>query len=115
MRTGEHRLRGIGHATGTVDTSADAITIPTKATALRITVASACLAAVGDSGTPPVLSTANAASFAANGTELWYIAQGRGVDTHLYLQAEAANAAAIALYEGCGFRVAGRYFVRTKG
>jgi ribosomal protein S18 acetylase RimI-like enzyme len=34
--------------------------------------------------------------------------------THLYLQAEAANTAAIALYEGFGFGVAGRYHVRTK-
>jgi ribosomal protein S18 acetylase RimI-like enzyme len=35
--------------------------------------------------------------------------------THLYLQAEAANASAIALYEAVGFAVAGRYHVRTKG
>ncbi len=34
--------------------------------------------------------------------------------THLYLQAEAANAVAIALYEGFGFRLAGRYHLRTK-
>jgi N-acetylglutamate synthase len=34
--------------------------------------------------------------------------------THLYLQAEAANAAAIALYEVVGFGVAGRYHLRTR-
>lgn len=34
--------------------------------------------------------------------------------THLYLQAEVANAAALALYAGFGFRVAGRYHLRTK-
>ena len=33
---------------------------------------------------------------------------------HLYLQAEAANVAAIALYEGFGFHVAGRYHLRTE-
>ena len=38
--------------------------------------------------------------------EAWAAAQGC---THLYLQAETANAAAIALYEGFGFRIAGRY------
>ena len=43
--------------------------------------------------------------------EAWAAAQGC---THLYLQAEAANAAAIALYEGCGFHVAGRYHLRMK-
>lgn len=44
--------------------------------------------------------------------EAWAAAQGC---THLYLQAEAANAPAVALYEGCGFRVAGRYHLRTMG
>jgi N-acetylglutamate synthase len=44
--------------------------------------------------------------------EAWAAAQGC---THLYLQAEAANVPAIALYEGYGFRVAGRYHLRTKG
>ena len=44
--------------------------------------------------------------------EAWTAAQGC---THLYLQAESANTAAIALYEAFGFRVAGRYHVRTKG
>jgi len=43
--------------------------------------------------------------------EAWAAAQGCA---HLYLQAEAANAAAIALYEAFGFRAAGRYHVRTK-
>jgi N-acetylglutamate synthase len=43
--------------------------------------------------------------------EPWAAAQGC---THLYLQAESANAAAIALYERVGFRVAGRYHVRTR-
>jgi ribosomal protein S18 acetylase RimI-like enzyme len=43
--------------------------------------------------------------------EAWAAAQGA---THLYLQAEAANAPAVALYEGFGFRVAGRYRLRTK-
>lgn len=33
---------------------------------------------------------------------------------HLYLQAEAANTAAFALYQAFGFRVAGRYHVRSK-
>ena len=33
---------------------------------------------------------------------------------HLYLQAEAANVAAIALYAGFGFHVAGRYHLRWK-
>jgi ribosomal protein S18 acetylase RimI-like enzyme len=32
----------------------------------------------------------------------------------LYLQAEAANTAALALYHAFGFRVAGRYHVRSK-
>jgi ribosomal protein S18 acetylase RimI-like enzyme len=31
------------------------------------------------------------------------------------LQAETANTAAIALYETFGFRIAGRYHLRTKG
>jgi ribosomal protein S18 acetylase RimI-like enzyme len=43
--------------------------------------------------------------------EAW--AGGEGC-THLYLQAEAANAAAVALYRGFGFGVAGRYHLRTK-
>jgi N-acetylglutamate synthase len=43
--------------------------------------------------------------------EAWAAAQGC---THLYLQAESANAAALPLYEAVGFRVAGRYHVRTK-
>jgi ribosomal protein S18 acetylase RimI-like enzyme len=43
--------------------------------------------------------------------EAWAAAQGC---THLYLQAESANAAAIPLYEAVGFRVVGRYHVRTK-
>lgn len=34
--------------------------------------------------------------------------------THLYLQAEGANTPAITLYERFGFRVAGRYHVRTR-
>jgi hypothetical protein len=34
--------------------------------------------------------------------------------THLYLQAEAANVAAVSVYEAFGFRVAGRYHLRTK-
>jgi ribosomal protein S18 acetylase RimI-like enzyme len=34
--------------------------------------------------------------------------------SHLYLQAEAANTAAIALYESFGFREAGRYHLRSK-
>jgi ribosomal protein S18 acetylase RimI-like enzyme len=33
---------------------------------------------------------------------------------HLYLQTELANVAAIALYERFGFRVAGRYHIRTR-
>lgn len=33
---------------------------------------------------------------------------------HLYLQAEAANTAAVSLYQAFGFRVAGRYHVRSK-
>lgn len=43
--------------------------------------------------------------------EAWAATQGC---TRLYLQAEAANAPAIALYEGFGFRLAGRYHLRTK-
>jgi GNAT superfamily N-acetyltransferase len=43
--------------------------------------------------------------------EAW--AAGEGC-THLYLQAEAANVAAVALYQGFGFRVAGRYHLRTR-
>jgi N-acetylglutamate synthase len=44
--------------------------------------------------------------------EAWAAAQGCA---HLYLQAEAANTAAVALYEGFGFHVAGRYHLRTRG
>jgi ribosomal protein S18 acetylase RimI-like enzyme len=44
--------------------------------------------------------------------EAWAASQGC---THLYLQAESSNTAAIALYEAFGFRVAGRYHLRTKG
>jgi ribosomal protein S18 acetylase RimI-like enzyme len=33
---------------------------------------------------------------------------------HLYLQAEAANTAALSLYQAFGFRVAGRYHMRSK-
>ena len=33
---------------------------------------------------------------------------------HLYLQTECANVAAVALYESFGFRVAGRYHIRTR-
>ncbi|MBO0764954.1 MAG: GNAT family N-acetyltransferase [Hyphomicrobiaceae bacterium] len=43
--------------------------------------------------------------------EAWAADQGC---KHLYLQAEAANARATAVYERIGFRVAGRYHVRTK-
>jgi GNAT superfamily N-acetyltransferase len=43
--------------------------------------------------------------------EAWAAAQGC---THLYLQVEAANAGAVALYESFGFGVAGRYHLRTK-
>jgi N-acetylglutamate synthase len=38
----------------------------------------------------------------------------RGGCAHLYLQAEAANRGAIALYEAFGFRLAGTYHVRSK-
>lgn len=41
--------------------------------------------------------------------EVWAAGQGC---THLYLQVETANADALALYEGFGFHVAGRYHVR---
>jgi GNAT superfamily N-acetyltransferase len=44
--------------------------------------------------------------------EAWAASQGCA---HLYLQAESANTAAIVLYEAFGFRVAGRYHLRTKG
>jgi ribosomal protein S18 acetylase RimI-like enzyme len=44
--------------------------------------------------------------------EAWAAAQGC---THLYLQAESANAPAIGLYESFGFCTAGKYHVRTKG
>jgi len=43
--------------------------------------------------------------------EAWARAQGAGM---LYLQTEAANAPAVALYEGFGFRLAGRYHLRVK-
>jgi ribosomal protein S18 acetylase RimI-like enzyme len=43
--------------------------------------------------------------------EAWAAGQGA---RHLYLQAERANHAAIALYEGIQFRVAGAYHVRSK-
>jgi ribosomal protein S18 acetylase RimI-like enzyme len=43
--------------------------------------------------------------------EAWAASQGC---THLYLQAESANAPALALYERAGFRIAGRYHVRTR-
>jgi N-acetylglutamate synthase len=43
--------------------------------------------------------------------EVWAAAQGC---TYLYLQAETANTAAISLYEAFGFRVGGRYHLRTK-
>ena len=43
--------------------------------------------------------------------EAWAAGQGA---RHLYLQAEGANRAAIALYEGFQFRVAGAYHVRSK-
>jgi GNAT superfamily N-acetyltransferase len=43
--------------------------------------------------------------------EAWASARGC---TRLYLQAEAANVPAIALYQRFGFRIAGRYHVRTK-
>jgi ribosomal protein S18 acetylase RimI-like enzyme len=43
--------------------------------------------------------------------ETWAAAQGC---THLYLQVEAANSGAVALYESFGFGVAGRYHVRVK-
>ena len=33
---------------------------------------------------------------------------------HLYLQTECANIAAVALYESFGFRIAGRYHIRTR-
>jgi ribosomal protein S18 acetylase RimI-like enzyme len=44
--------------------------------------------------------------------EAWAAAQGC---TRLYLQAEAANTPAIALYERAGFRIAGRYHLRARG
>ena len=43
--------------------------------------------------------------------EAWAAGQGC---THLYLQVETVNAGAMALYEGFGFRVAGRYHLRMK-
>lgn len=43
--------------------------------------------------------------------EAWAADQGCA---HLYLQVEVANVGAIALYEGFGFHVAGRYHLRTK-
>ena len=43
--------------------------------------------------------------------EAWAAAQGC---THLYLQVEATNAAAVALYESFGFGIAGRYHQRMK-
>jgi len=44
--------------------------------------------------------------------EAWAAGQGA---RHLYLQAEGTNRAAIALYEGFQFRVAGAYHVRSTG
>jgi len=42
-------------------------------------------------------------------------AHARAAGCHrLYLQAEAANTAAVALYQGFGFHIAGRYHVRSK-
>ena len=43
--------------------------------------------------------------------EAWAAAQGC---THLYLQVEATNAGAVALYESFGFAIAGRYHQRMK-
>jgi len=75
---------------------------------------------VADGGLASVQCMATLASARRQGSaravlsaiEAWAVSQRC---TWLYLQAETANAAAIALYEGFGFRIAGRYHLRTKG
>lgn len=92
MRAGEYRLRGIGHATGTATTTAAAVAIPDNATAVRILVGAACEVGIGTASSAPALGTSNAALFAANESQLWYIIQGARDDTYLYLETPSATA-----------------------
>jgi ribosomal protein S18 acetylase RimI-like enzyme len=76
-----------------------------------LSIADASLASVQCMATLERARRQGCARAVLSAIEAWAAAQG---STHLYLQAETANAAAIALYEAFGFRVAGRYHLRTK-
>jgi ribosomal protein S18 acetylase RimI-like enzyme len=76
-----------------------------------LSVADGLLASVQCMATRGEVRRQGCARSVLSAIEAWAAAQGC---THLYLQAEAANAPALALYEAAGFRVAGRYHVRVK-
>jgi N-acetylglutamate synthase len=77
-----------------------------------LSVADGNLASVQCMATLPGARRQGCARAVLSAIEAWAAWQGC---THLYLQAETANTAAVTLYESFGFRVAGRYHVQTKG
>jgi N-acetylglutamate synthase len=76
-----------------------------------LSIADGCLASVQCMATREDARRQGCARAVLSAVEAWAAAQGC---TRLYLQAEVANVPAVALYEGYGFRVAGRYHLRTK-
>jgi N-acetylglutamate synthase len=76
-----------------------------------LSVADGSLASVQCMATLPSARRFGCARTVLAAIEPWAASQGC---THLYLQAEAANGAALALYDAVGFRIAGRYHVRTR-
>jgi N-acetylglutamate synthase len=76
-----------------------------------LTIADGELASVQCMATLPAARRRGCAQSVLRAIEAWAAARGC---RRLYLQTECANRAAIALYEGFGFHVAGRYHLRWK-
>ena len=76
-----------------------------------LTIPEGDLASVQCMATLPAVRRQGCARVVLRGIEAHAAAQGC---RRLYLQAERANVAAIALYESFGFHIAGRYHIRTR-
>jgi N-acetylglutamate synthase len=76
-----------------------------------LSVGEGALASVQCMATLPAARRGGGARSILRAIEACALHQGR---LHLYLQAEAANAGAIALYEAFGFRLAGSYHMRAR-
>ena len=83
----------------------------TRSSALDYRSARGTLASVQCMATLPAERRRGGALSVLRAIEACALRQGR---KHLYLQAEAANSGAAALYEAFGFRLAGTYHLRWK-